>query len=100
MVYMMYIVKRTQIYLEEDQAIRLDEHATVNETTRSGVIRAAIDAYFARPADSEARLVGFRAALDAAFGVAPDLPEGEQYVSELRAAAGARESELERRWRG
>ena len=92
-----YIVKRTLIYPEEDQAIRLDEHATVNGTSRSGVIRAAIDAYFARPDDSEARLVGFRAALDAAFGVARDMPEGEQYVSQLSPAADAREAELERR---
>lgn len=96
----LYIVKRTQIYLDEEQADRLDERAAAGGTTRSGVIREAVDTYLARPGDDAARLAGFHDAVDEAFGTAPDLPPGEDYVRELRSIDRAREEELQRRWRG
>ncbi len=94
-------MKRTQIYLDEEQANRLDERAVAGGTTRSRVIREAVDAFLERPKDDEkARLDAFRVAVDEAFGAAPDLPPGEDYVRELRSIDRDREEELERRWRG
>lgn len=93
-----YIVKRTQIYLGEQQAARLDERAAANGTTRSELIREAIDSYLAETDGTEAgRLARFRAAVDEAFGSAPHLPPGEDYVRELRVADARRDAELERR---
>lgn len=93
-------MRRTQIYLDEEQAERLDERAVAGRTTRSGLIREAVDAYLAQPSDDEsARLAAFRDAVDQAFGAAPDLPPGAEYVDELRGAAARRLSELDRRRR-
>lgn len=94
-------MKRTQIYLDEEQAARLDKRAAAASTTRSELIRQAVDAHLSRPRDDEAaRLARFRAAVDAAFGSAPSLPGGEDFVRELREADRSREQELERRRRG
>ncbi len=98
----MYIVKRTQIYLEEEQATRLDERAAINRATRSDLIRRAVDAYLDRPdeRDEQARLTRFREAVDRVAGVAPYLPPGDEYVEELRGAGARNLTELEARWRG
>src|SRR3990170_1927119 len=83
-VYTSYIVKRTQIYLDEAQAAELNRRASVRGTTASKMIREAIDQYLADPDDTAERLIRYRTALDASFGVAPYLPSGEAYVDELR----------------
>ncbi|MDQ3587640.1 MAG: ribbon-helix-helix domain-containing protein [Actinomycetota bacterium] len=94
-------MKRTQIYLDEDQTTRLDERAAARATTRSELIRQAVHAYLdENTGDEAARLARFRAAVDEAFGSAPDLPRGEDYVRELRTVDLARDRELERRRRG
>lgn len=93
-------MRRTQIYLDEEQAERLDRRAASNGSTRSQVIREAVDAYLMRPSDDETRLAAFRAALHEAAGSAPYLPPGEDYVRELRSTDHAREEQIERRWRG
>jgi len=95
--YNSYIVKRTQIYLEEEQADRLSQLASVRGTTASMMIREAIDQYLAGPDDEAERLARFRTALDAAFGAAPYLPAGAEYVDGLRNADRARERELAER---
>jgi hypothetical protein len=85
--YAAYIMKRTQIYLDEAQSRQLAERAARRGTTASHMIREAVDAYLAQPETEEERmLLRFRGALDAAFGVAPGLPDGVTYVDELRAA--------------
>ncbi len=92
-----YIVKRTQIYLDERQAEELSRHAAARGTTASKMIREAIDQYLADPDDAADRLARYRAALDSAFGVAPYLGDGTDYVETLRAADRARERELDER---
>ena len=99
MMYDSYIVKRTQIYLDERQAEELSRHAAARGTTASKVIREAIDQYLADPDDAADRLARYRAALDSAFGVAPYLGDGKNYVEALRAAARTRERELDERQR-
>jgi Ribbon-helix-helix protein, copG family len=98
--YTVYIVKRTQIYLEEEQSAQLAERARHRGTTASHVIREAVDAYLAQPESEDDRaLQRYRAALDGAFGVAPHLPGGTTHVDELRAADVARGARLEQRRR-
>jgi predicted DNA-binding protein len=95
--YAAYIVRRTQIYLHEQQAHRLDERATAGATTRSALIREAIDSYLGTPDDEATRLARFKAAVETTAGIAPYLPPGDAYVDELRATGAGKLSELERR---
>jgi Arc/MetJ-type ribon-helix-helix transcriptional regulator len=95
-----YIVKRTQIYLEEGQADELARQARTRGVTASHVIREAINDYLAKPENEAEQLARFRAALDQTFGIAPYLPPGDEYVAELRRADRRRHDDLERRWRG
>ena len=95
--YTSYIMRRTQIYLDKEQATKLARRARVRGTTASKMIREAIDAYLAGPDDADAQLARFRAALEASFGTAPYLAEGPEYVDELRRADVAREAELRER---
>jgi hypothetical protein len=97
MMYNSYIVKRTQIYLEARQADELSRRAAARGTTASKVIREAIDRYLVEPERDAERLARYRAALEAAFGVAPYLADGAEYTSALRTADRARERELEER---
>lgn len=99
MMYNSYIMKRTQIYLDERQAEELGRRSAVRGTTASRMIREAIDQYLAEPDDAAERLARYRAALDASFGTAPHLADGASYVDELRAVDRARERELEERAR-
>jgi hypothetical protein len=82
-----YIVNRTQIYLTREQAAALDREARRRSTTRSHLIREAIDErYVARPARDEVL-----AALRDSAGAWTDRAEdGEAYVERLRTG---------RRWR-
>lgn len=97
MMYDTYIMKRTQIYLDESQDERLARHARAAGTTKSGLIRAAVDAYLARPEDDGAQLLAFRADVRAAAGSVPDLPTGRRYVEEMRRADAERERDIEAR---
>jgi predicted DNA-binding protein len=92
-----YIVKRTQIYLDERQADELNRRARVRGTTASKMIREAIDEYLAGPSTPDDRLERYRAALDASFGIAPYLPRGAEYVEELRRGDRERDRELTNR---
>lgn len=97
--YDVYIVRRTQIYLEEDQARALSDRASAAGRTKSELIRDALDAYLA-PSDGMATdLTRFRAAVAAAAGIAPYLDAGRDYVAALRTADRERERELTERRR-
>lgn len=97
--YDLYIVRRTQIYLDDQQDRALSERASVLGRTKSALIRDALDAYLAPAGDAQAKLARLRAAVAAASGVAPYLPGGSDYVSELRQADLERERELAARRR-
>jgi Ribbon-helix-helix protein, copG family len=99
--YAPYIMKRTQIYLEEAQSRELASRARRQGTTASHVIREAVDAYLAQPESGEEQVLQrYRAALDAAFGVAPHLADGIAYVDRLRSADLDRTVGLDERRRG
>ena len=99
MVYNSYIVKRTQIYLDDKQDDDLARRAAAEGLTKSALIRRALDEYLDNGADDELRLARFRAAVDAVAGAAPDLPQGSLYVERLRALDASRQEEIERRRR-
>lgn len=97
--YAAYIVKRTQIYLDEEQATQLDQRAASGGTTRSELIRRAVDDYLRQPADGDEWRARWKAAVEATAGIAPYLPQGHEYVNALRKADRQRQEELDRRWR-
>jgi hypothetical protein len=98
-VYDSYIVKRTQIYLDNRQENELGRRAAAEGVTKSALIRRAIDRYLDGADDETLRLGRFKAAVDAVAGVAPHLPEGSVYVERLRALDLERHEEIERRRR-
>ena len=51
--YDIYIVKRTQIYLGDAQDRALAARAAASGTTKSQVIRVAVEEYLAKPQDSD-----------------------------------------------
>lgn len=97
--YKIYIVRRTQIYLDETQHERLAKRARAAGTTRSDLIREAVDAYLDGDEDERARLRAFRAAVRVVSGAAPRLPKGSRYVDDLRRADRERDREIEQRRR-
>lgn len=97
--YNSYIVKRTQIYLDDGQDGELARRAAAEGLTKSALIRRAIDAYLDRSEDEDLRLARFKAAVEAVAGIAPYLPEGRLYVEQLRALDERRHEEIERRRR-
>lgn len=92
-----YIVKRTQIYLDETQDGELSRRARARGCTKSALIRDAIDHMLEEPDDASLRLAKFKAALHRAAGIAPYLPDGATYVDEIRSSDAERAAELERR---
>jgi hypothetical protein len=92
--YDLYIVRRTQIYIDERQGERLASVAAGSGTTMSAVIRAANDAYLERESTADARLVRISAAVAEAAGIAPGLPPGEEFVDAIRPDYADRASEL------
>lgn len=84
-----YIVERTQIYLSKEQAVALDQEATRTGTTRSHLIREAINrTYLAKP-DHASVAAALRASAGAWKGRRED---GATYVEKLR--TGRRWKEL------
>jgi hypothetical protein len=95
--YTTYIVRRTQIYLDEKQDRALEQRARSEGITRSAVIRDAIEQYLAPSGDERVGLDRLRAAVREAAGTAPYLPSGAEYVDEIRAGDVVRERELAER---
>ncbi|MGH2785590.1 MAG: CopG family transcriptional regulator [Actinomycetota bacterium] len=92
--YATYIVKRTQIYLDESQDERLGRRARAVGTTKSDLIREAVDAYLEGPESKSTQLMAFRTAVRAVAGSARRLPKGSRYVEEIRRADIERERDL------
>ena len=95
--YTSYIVRRTQIYLEESQHEELADRAAAYGTTKSDLIREAIDAFLEGPSDDGARLARFRTALDETAETPVSLPDGRSYVEQVRALEVPRREALDRR---
>lgn len=90
-------MRRTQIYLDEDQDRELCRLARATGATKSELIRRAIERLL-RPAENKTRrLKRFRRAVDAAAGRVPGLPEGRVYIESLRRVDAERQRELEAR---
>jgi predicted DNA-binding protein len=98
--YAPYIVRRTQIYLDEEQDRRLTERARATGRTKSDLIREAVDRLLDIPVSEQEELARFRAAVDAAFGIAPYLEDGVTYVRKLRDIDRRREERRERERHG
>ena len=76
-----YIVERTQIYLSREQAAALDREAKRTGTTRSHLIREAIEARYGPDRNADE----VREALRATAGLWSDQSEsGQTYVERLR----------------
>lgn len=99
MMYIIYIMKRTQIYLDEEQDARLAKRAGAAGVTKSTLIRQALDQFLEGPLDQKARLSRFLSAVDELAKAPLDLPAGDAYVQEIRARDVQRQEELERRRR-
>jgi predicted DNA-binding protein len=98
--YAPYIVRRTQIYLDEEQDRRLAERARATGRTKSDLIREAFDRLLDEPLSEDEELARFRAAAQAAFGIAPYLEDGATYVRRLRDNDRRRQERLEQDWHG
>jgi predicted transcriptional regulator len=91
----LYIVRRTQIYLDDDQTSRLDERAAAEGTTRSAVIRRAVEDYLTQEERATAAWhTRWKRAIQETAGIAPYLQEGVEYVDALRHKDAERLSEL------
>jgi predicted transcriptional regulator len=78
-------VNRTQIYLDDEQTARLDAHAAAEGTSRSMLIRRAVDVYLSQEEqDVAVWREQWRKALEGSAGVAPYLEEGAEFVEDLR----------------
>ena len=87
--------RRTQIYLDEGQTAKLDERAAAEGTTRSTLIRRAIDAYLALELqDAAAWRKQWQEAVAETSGIAPYLEDGAEYVDNLRRGEAERIREL------
>jgi len=88
--------RRTQIYLDADQTAELDKLAAAEGTTRSTLIRRAIDTYLSQgERDADAWRSRWQEAVAKSAGVAPYLEEGAEYVDKLRRAEAERLKELD-----
>lgn len=87
-------MKRTQIYVDEEQDRRLRRRATQLGVTKSELIRTAVDEYLAEE-EAGSRLLAFRDAVTRTAATVRSLPEATQYVAGLREADAARLAALE-----
>jgi predicted DNA-binding protein len=96
--YAPYTMRRTQIYLGEDQDAMLEARARATGTTKSALVRDAIDAFLSDDASSAASGVArMRAALAGAAGIATHLTTGAEYVEDIRAGDADRAGRIDER---
>jgi metal-responsive CopG/Arc/MetJ family transcriptional regulator len=89
-------MNRTQIYLDEEQTARLDRRAAAEGTSRSLVIRRAVDRYLSEEEQAaSAWKAQWQEAIEKTAGIAPHLEEGAEYIEELRRRDAERLSHLE-----
>lgn len=82
-------MKRYQIYLDEGQHAELTRRAERTGTSVSSVIRSALETELAQP-DGDERLDAWRRAVAGTAGSAAYLPEGREYLDEMRSAERAK----------
>lgn len=88
-------MRRTQIYLDDEQTARLDERAAAEGGTRSMVIRRAVDSYLSQEQHTAAEWrAQWRKAVGETAGIAPRLGDGAEYVETLRRSDAERLSGL------
>lgn len=80
MMYTYITMERTQIYLNETQSRELDRRARLQGTSRSHLIREAIETYLARHRDPKA----FKAALDGIAGMWADRNDLDEVYESLQ----------------
>jgi len=82
MVYDLYTMRRTQVYLDDRQATKLRSVARATQRTVSEIIREAIDEKLDRPSEAKA----FDLALSQVAGIWSDRDLGstDDYVRRLR----------------
>jgi hypothetical protein len=86
---MMWCMKRTNIYLDEDQAALLDRLARSEGISRAEMIRRLLDRALRNEVDDVAAAL---AAIDESFGVLADTEWPERHT-------GDREEHLARMWK-
>jgi len=80
--YIYIVMERTQIYLTESQTHALDARARKQGTTRSHLIREAVEKYLTPDWDPEA----FKAALSRFAGIWEDRDDLDEIYGSMRAA--------------
>lgn len=89
-------MNRTQIYLDDDQTARLDKQAAAEGTSRSMVIRRAVDVYLSQEErDAAAWQAQWKKAIEGTAGIASYLDEGAEYVEGIRRDDAERLSRFE-----
>jgi gamma-glutamyl phosphate reductase len=97
--YIAYIVKRTQIYLDDSQDARLARRAAAAGKTKSSLIREAIEAYLVKADAPHEQLARLREAVDQLGRTPLTLEDGRSYVERVRALDLRRQVELDRQRR-
>jgi predicted transcriptional regulator len=88
--YIYIVMERTQIYLSQGQTGELDRRARERGTTRSALIREAVEQYLGRTWDADA----FIAALDDFAGIWADRDDIDQLYDDLKRRERERLAEL------
>jgi predicted transcriptional regulator len=89
-------MNRTQIYLDDDQTARLDERAAAEGTSRSMVIRRAVDVYLSQEErDAAAWQAQWKKTIEGTAGIASYLDRGADYVEGIRREDAERLSRFE-----
>jgi len=95
--YNLYIVYRTQIYLDERQNERLLHLAAAGGVTRSALVRVAVDRYLEEVESATTPLNSLHAILDDVEShPLRSFPDGASYVEALRRGDTERQVALDR----
>ncbi|HET7590159.1 MAG TPA: CopG family transcriptional regulator [Solirubrobacterales bacterium] len=90
-------MNRTQIYLDDEQTARLDKRAAAEGTSRSMLIRRAVDVYLSQEEqDAVLWKEQWRRALEGTAGIASHLEDGAAFVEDLRRSDSERLDRLAR----
>ena len=85
MMYTHTSMNRTQIYLDDEQTARLDQRAAAEGTSRSMLIRRAVDVYLSQEEqDAVLWREQWQRALEKTAGIASHLEKGADYVEDIR----------------